>query len=71
MDLILQTLRNVSVLFGDVLILVHPCQLPPVRGSNVFCSPSMIASFNVHALRKFARVEDPAGNIMLQVMWDS
>ena len=72
MDLIMQSLKEVNVPFGGILVLAtgDPCQLPSITGHNVFCSPLMITSFNIHLLNHFVRMEDPRGQIMLKLMWE-
>ena len=61
MDYILQTSHSSKLPFGGVLVIDtrDPCQIPLMTGHNIFCSPAMITSFNIHTLKQFVRMEDP------------
>ena len=72
MDLILQQLKFSTIPFGGVLIIAtgDPCQLPSVSGTNLFMSPLLMTTFNLHLLQYFVRMRDTDGQNVLQCLWE-
>ena len=69
-DLILQKVRDSSLLFGGVLIIANgdTNQLPNIDGSDVFLCTTLLFCFDIHFLTTLVRMLDPIGQELLDLM---
>ena len=70
MDIVLQTIKNVPLPFGGVLLLASgdPKQLPPPTGNQIWLSPLMLTSVRLYKLSTPVRMVDSIGQDFLNAI---
>ena len=71
MDITLQELKQSSLPFGGVLVIVSgdQMQLPSIDCHDIFLSPVLLTNFALFVLGHFVRMTDKDGQTVLRHMW--